>query len=157
MRSLSCPKFKRSLSGFTLIELLTTAAMTIILVGSAFLGIMVLLQSQTKTEIQTRQEEVLNFSLDFMGDDIRTASQINGSGGTLTTAAAAIAASNSVIAFSPPLSSNAGTYVLYLEIPMRFSGVCPAGTDFAGVSPPSVERVLYDVRTSNGVWKGPNV
>ena len=149
-----------SARGFTLIELLVASAMSVMIVGTAFIGLINLLQNSSKISINTSQANNLNLALDLIGDDVRSARQINSiEGSTVTTAAAAITASDTTTAFNPPLSSAAGTYVLYLEIPLPSisTSTCATGTDLAGQAPPTIDRVLYDVRPSDGTWKNPYV
>jgi type II secretory pathway pseudopilin PulG len=154
----SLPFSSRSpMTGFTLIELLVATAMSVIIVGGAFVGLIALMQNRSKAVTNTTQEETLNLALDLIGDDIRAARRINSTGAAVTTAAAAIAAASSTTLFNPSLSGAAGTYVLYLEIPLQGPSSCPSGTDLATQVPPSFDRVLYDIRTSDGTWTGPNV
>jgi prepilin-type N-terminal cleavage/methylation domain-containing protein len=92
-------------AGFTLIELLIAIALTTIIVAGIGIGLVAIIQANERTEDETASRTNLNRALDFISDDIRTASNVSSSAPTW--------AWTSLGSSSPPPAPK-----LYLQIPL---------------------------------------
>ncbi|MBW4622965.1 MAG: prepilin-type N-terminal cleavage/methylation domain-containing protein [Cyanosarcina radialis HA8281-LM2] len=102
-------------SGFTLIELLIAIALTTIIVAGIGIGLVNILQANEKTEAETASRNNLNRALDFISDDIRTASNASSSAPTWAWPNSSLGSS------TPPPAAK-----LYLQIPLTVSSMTAA-------------------------------
>lgn len=69
--------FQKNSAGFTLIELLVAMSLTTIVVGVAGFGLVAIMGANNKGEAETQRRENLNRALDFISDEVRTASMVS--------------------------------------------------------------------------------
>ena len=100
---------KTKQSGFTLIELLVSMVILTVVVGMTGTGLVFVMSKNTSSDGEITQQANLRRALDFIGDEIRSASVVSQAQPTTDTAWTPIP--------SAPASSTASSSILYLEIP----------------------------------------
>ena len=101
---------KTKQSGFTLIELLVAMVILTIVVGMTGTGLVFVMSKNTSSDGEITQQTNLRRALDFIGDEVRSASLVSQTPPTIP-----------AWGFTPPSSS-----ILYLEIPTPVDSVSSA-------------------------------
>jgi type II secretory pathway pseudopilin PulG len=147
----------RASAGLTLIELLIATLITTIVILVVWNGFISALNGSQIAEAKTARRVELNRAFDFMTTEIRKAQSINKHGSTVANGTTTIADVVSSSGLNLSNLGNYGTLALYLEIPVdkNVPATCPAGGPNAGSTPPTYDRVVYDIRSSIQQWLGP--
>ena len=150
-------KFARNrLTGLTLIELLVTLAILSVVILVSWSGLIATLNMSSVAEARSARKVELNQALDFMSDEIRSATRINQSASKRV----GVDTLRDVVQDAGVNLADLGPYgslALYLEhqlLPER-DPICPAGTPNAGQPKVMLDRVVYDVRPSPSGWLNP--
>lgn len=105
-------------AGFTLIELLVAMTLTSIVVAVAGSGLVTIMGRNSKTEAETERRVNLNRALDFIADDIRTASKVD----------------NTIPGWAwTDLGGGSPSAKLYVQIPLKSVQSMTASDDFINV------------------------
>lgn len=70
---------KNTSTGFTLVELLIAMTLTVVVVGLTGFGLVVLMSKNSKAQSESERQVNLNRALDFISDEVRTASNVSDS------------------------------------------------------------------------------
>jgi hypothetical protein len=129
------PPVRNKSSGFTLIELLTASMMTLVVVGVAGYGAVVMVRENTSVSIASDTQYNLNRAVDFITDEIRSATSVS-TGDAL------------------PSGCGTGTATLKLTIPYTVPTNTPAYSTAVGT--PSPYNVYYHTKAPSATWLGNN-
>lgn len=140
-------------AGLTLVELIMASALTSVVLGIAFTGVVSAINASRLAELRTNRRIDLSRAFDFISNEIRMASRINHSA-IASTNGSSVTVANVAASSGLNLSDlgSYGTVVLYLEIPIADTGI---STCSDGSAPASVDRVVYDIRPSDSEWIPP--
>jgi prepilin-type N-terminal cleavage/methylation domain-containing protein len=154
-------KLQNKEQGFTLIELLVAMAILTIVVGITGTGLLFIISTNTKSDIQITQQANLRRTADFISDEVKAASVV-----ALVSTATATTDPTWKLNLNPqPTYTSTGT-ALYLEIPTTATtsattitinnhGLAPgnavkfSGTNVASVSTPSIDTTTTYYVTSD--------
>ena len=131
---------KTKQSGFTLIELLVSMVILTVVVGMTGTGLVFVMSKNTSSDGEITQQANLRRALDFIGDEIKSASVVSTTspGWTLT----------------PALTSPAPTNILYLEIPTPVDTVALATLTVPnhGLVQGNAVKISGKTMPSGGIW-----
>ncbi len=139
-------------AGLTLVELIIASALTSVVLGIAFTGVVSAINANRLAELRTNRRIDLSRAFDFISNEIRMASRINQSATASTQGSVTVANVAASAGLNLSELGSYGTVVLYLEIPIADTGI---STCSDGSVPASVDRVVYDIRPSDSEWIPP--
>ena len=134
---------KTEQSGFTLIELLVAMVILTIVVGMTGTGLVFVMSKNTSSDGEITQQTNLRRALDFIGDEIKSASVVTTSSTDSKWPAWALT-------LSPTLSSSTPSTALYLEIPTPVS-LEPADITALLASPSTIKIPNHGLANTNAV------
>ncbi|MGB7417384.1 MAG: prepilin-type N-terminal cleavage/methylation domain-containing protein [Thermosynechococcaceae cyanobacterium] len=146
---------RQARKGFTLVEVMVSTLLIGMVIILAWTGLISVLGVSNMAQAKTARKAELMRAQDIIINEIREAQSINQSG-SLVVDGNSVSMTNVVTNAGIALNDlgNYGNIALYLEIPTN-PAITSCSTETGTVPADSVERIVYDIRSSPSEWLKP--